>query len=300
MVFKHNTDRIFQDVVVEGTTALTGALSATGDITASGTLTGTTGLATSGTVVATGNITSSSGKLSAAASSDLTGIVNTGTITSTGNISSTAATVTGLSVVGTASLVTGTAPNTVAITPSGGTVYSGTAVRWDDVMVPGLSVKTRGSADPTLTQVGATGLFLYAFPPSSMKEVYFQIQFPHSVKLGGTIEPHIHWMASGTSALVCVWQIDYLWAEVGDNFNVGGGVNTIATSGAGSGTAHDHLVSTFGDLTGKSQVSSCMFGRLYRDGGVGADALTDDAYLVSLDFHCEMDTAGSAEKYTKV
>lgn len=193
-----------------------------------------------------------------------------------------------------------------------GLYLNGTATMWDDLRVSALAVKVPASGNPTFAKfkdngAASQGVFLYWFDPTSEQEVYFAAQMPHHWKEGSDIEAHVHWVsadtAPGSGTDVC-WGLEYTWANIDGTFG-----NTTIIYGDeqsnGSGetiTVDKHYLTEIGTITGSGKtLSSMLVCRLFRDaGGVGGtDDYDDDAGLMEIDFHYEIDSLGSKEEYTK-
>ena len=193
-----------------------------------------------------------------------------------------------------------------------GVYLEGTATMWDDLRVPVLSARIPAVGGPGFAQfmdngAGSTGVFLYWFSPTSEESVYFVCQMPHHWKQGSDIECHVHWTPKASALItptdVC-WGLEYTWQSINGVFG-----NTTIIYGDeqsnGSGeymTVDKHYVTELGtiDATGKT-MSSMLVCRLFRDatGVGGTDDYGNDAGLMEIDFHYEVDSLGSKEEYVK-
>ncbi len=153
--------------------------------------------------------------------------------------------------------------------------FNGTTTVWDDLRVEP-NIKGTGTNDPTFTKwfdngAGSRGVFLYNFTDAttaSEKEVFFQVQLPHSWK-GTTIYPHVHWipLAAGVGQRP-VWGLEYNWADIGQVF----GNTTIAyTTGLVPNDAnlvqYKHYISPFAGITpttNQDEISAILMCRLFR------------------------------------
>lgn len=127
---------------------------------------------------------------------------------------------------------------------------------------------------------------------------------PHAWKEGTTIYPHVHYVCPTTANTTEIkWKLTYTWVNVNGTF---GATTTITTNGTadndGNVTGDKHEISKFPDITsagdanGKT-ISSMLICRLERD---ATDSYTgDDALLLQIDFHYEIDTDGSRTEYGK-
>jgi hypothetical protein len=201
----------------------------------------------------------------------------------------------------------GTETNRIRIEADGSMFAEGTATMWDDLTISLATATKNAGSQPTLTQVGASSIYLYAFTEAT-NELFFTVQMPHSWKIGSNIYPHIHWFPStALSGTAVLWQLDYSWANLNSAFNTT--VTTIsgtATVAGGSGAAYEHKLTPFLDGSSNSYIdgsshtlSSILICRLYRTGGAAADTYTGTAFALQLDFHYEKDTQGSRSEYTK-
>ncbi len=177
-------------------------------------------------------------------------------------------------------------------------VATGSATTWEDLRVPGMS--TRGGASaPDLIAFGPSGgLMANSFDGgSTTEEVYFEIQMPHAWKTGSTIKPHIHWAPVNANAGNVKWVLEYSWQNMNGAYGV---PVTISVTDAAAGTAWQHQLAAFPDISGEGKnISSILVCRLYRDPGDTADTYGADAALISFDIHYEVDTLGSREPTVK-
>ena len=177
-------------------------------------------------------------------------------------------------------------------------LFTGNATVWDDLRFPVSSVKRLGFSDPGWRQFkdsggGSVGVYSLAFDKNIEEEVYFTVQLPHSYKEGSNITPHVHWSPADGDAGNVVWALEYTWANMNGTF---GNTTTIIVTDAADGTVGKHQFVDFSaiDGTGKT-ISSILMCRLYRFSSSGADTYDDDAFLLEIDFHFEMDTIGSRQ-----
>jgi hypothetical protein len=178
--------------------------------------------------------------------------------------------------------------------------YSGAdEVVWDDLRIPGTSVRLGASAPDLVAFLGAGGLLLPAFDGgATLEQVYFTIQMPHGYKLGTDITPHVHWTPTTAGAGNVKWNLEYSWSDTGATFPA---ATTIAVTDAAGGTAWEHTKSFFPaiDGSGITKVSSMLVCRLFRDPSDGADTYGADASFSEFDFHYQIDTIGSQQPSSK-
>ena len=208
-------------------------------------------------------------------------------------------------------LSVGDTGNTVDISPEG--VYlNGTSTMWDDLRVP-MTALFVGSSAPGFAQAfddsGGTsaGVYVQWFSPTSEEQLFFTAQLPHTYAEGTDIEVHVHWISADTAAGAGTdvsWGLEYTWANINGDFG-----DTVIiygdeqTNGASETlTVGKHYITEIAtiDGTGKT-MSSMIVGRVFRDatGTGGTDDYDDDAGLLEIDFHYEINSFGSMEEYTK-
>lgn len=180
---------------------------------------------------------------------------------------------------------------------------------WDDFRVSIESTGMRGVKDPDYIQIfdngsGSTGIFAYAFHPSSEEEVFFSIQMPHAWKEGTSVRPHIHWIGQtngGVGQDVC-WGLEYTVANIGSVYGNTSIIYADTNYLEEDIVANKHYMTIFPfiDMTGLT-LSNMILCRLFRDAGSvgGVDDYPNDAVLLEFDLHYEIDSLGSQLLYTK-
>jgi len=201
--------------------------------------------------------------------------------------------------------------NYAEIEADGSLAFYGDATVFDDIRVPVSSTKNGGTKDPDFAVwktdgSGSQGVFVEWFDKSTEEEVYFSMQLPHSWKTGTDIEPHVHWIpkADGSAGAVVNWGLECNWTAIGDT-----GITTTiiysSSNHAGDTTlvADKHYLSDLGVMDGSTiaGVSSMAVCRVFRDatGALATDDYDNDAGLLEIDFHYEVDALGSRTEYVK-
>ena len=178
---------------------------------------------------------------------------------------------------------------------------------WDDLRVPINAIKLGGVNDPNYVQFAddtalgdtgtSTGVYLYQFDKAAEEEVFFVCQMPHSWKQGTAIDPHVHWVTTGTDTGNCRWGLEYNVASIGGTF---AGTTTIYATQAGGGTAGEHMYADFTDIDMTGHTFSCILVcRLFRDATNTGDTYNEDAALLEFDFHFEKNSLGSEDELAK-
>lgn len=192
----------------------------------------------------------------------------------------------------------GDATNYLAIEADGSWELNGTATAWEDLRVPGTTVKLGATAPDFAAFLGSGNLLTYLFDGAATAEqVYFTIQMPHGWKAGSDIYPHIHWTPTDANAGNVKWQLEYSWANIDATFAA---PTTISIVDAADGTAWKHQKAQFAAIVGSGKtLSSMLVCRLFRDPADAADTYAHDAAFLQFDVHYEIDTLGSRQETVK-
>ena len=182
--------------------------------------------------------------------------------------------------------------STASITLSGASPITLTDTVWEDLRVPMTAVKAAGVRDPGFIKfkddgAASTGVFAHHFDKSAEEELFFSAQMSHMWKEGTDLKPHVHWAPSDSGAGNVGWGLACTWDNISGTY----GNTTITTvTAAAGGVADKHILSSFPDISGSGKTfSSMLVCRVFRSAAVGADTYDDDAALLELDFHYEID-----------
>lgn len=187
-------------------------------------------------------------------------------------------------------------------------MMTGTAIAWDDLRFSALALRAPASGNPGLAvfrknQAGSSqGVFLYWFDAGSEEELYFAAQMPHAWA-GTPIHPHVHWVIAATSTGTVCWGLEYTWAKIGGSYPVTQLIYGNSTyDNDDTPSQYQHYLTELPAITGSSMgLSSMLICRIFRDAtGAGkADSCPQDAGLLEIDFHYEINSIGSNEEYVK-
>jgi hypothetical protein len=202
----------------------------------------------------------------------------------------------------------GNTSNYMQVGTDGTVTLGGTATAWNDFVVNPMTTKNTGGSSPSWALLISTNIWAYQFRDGFTDELTFTVQLPHDYKQGSTIYPHIHWCpvtAAGTSRVN--WVLEYQWINLGESLSSTGSTQTgylvVGDEGypAISLGSKQHAITKFGSgISGLTKtISSIIMCRIYRNGSDGSDNYTDNAALLSVDFHYEIDAFGSSTEYTK-
>lgn len=181
-------------------------------------------------------------------------------------------------------------------------------VLWDDLRTPGHDVRTSGSSQPDMVSGfgGNANLYTLQFDGvSTLEEVFFDIQLPHTWKQGSVVYPHVHFSPVSTNSNDAVsrtvrFVLDYTWSNINGAFGV---VSSYEMTKAfvPNASLWKHLIAAgAAGLDGSNKlISSVMKCRLYRDPTNAADTYPQDVALNSFDIHFQVDALGAVNEYTK-
>lgn len=167
--------------------------------------------------------------------------------------------------------------------------------RWEDFRIAA-SVAKPGIAAPTYRAFGPSGslqALMFATGPAD-QSVHFEVQIPHSAKVGTKLYPHVHFSPTTTGTGNVLWGLEYSWANIGGVF---GAPTIILADKTVNGIAFEHLLATFDPIEIEFEISSMLVCRLFRD--VSGDNYNTDAALLEFDIHFMHDSIGSREEYKK-
>lgn len=170
--------------------------------------------------------------------------------------------------------------------------------RWDDLNVAPFSASLGPSVRPPAivkfkdNGAASTGVYLYAFDEKKEEELFFSVQLPHSYKEGSEIRPHVHFTTPTQTATTITWGLEYNWHDVNSVI----GNTSIISNPTACPVAFTHTIGSLGTISGVGKkISSILVCRLFRaTGGYAGNAL-----LLSVDFHIQKDTVGSASETSK-
>jgi len=177
-----------------------------------------------------------------------------------------------------------------------------TATRWEDLRVPVTSTKKGGVNDPDFEQVltdgaGSQGVYAFAFDKTSEQELFFNVQVPHNWKIGTDLCAHVHWAPKDTDTGTIQWGLEYTLAERDGVFGASTIILSVATAAPGVALTHKELCTGDIDMSAVTTLSPMLMCRVFRN--VAVDTYNNDAYLIEVDFHYQIDSLGSASETVK-
>lgn len=190
--------------------------------------------------------------------------------------------------------------NYTAFEADGTMSFNGNATVYDDLTVPGTTVRNSGTSVPTFA-VYKDGVFLNFFDPSAINQVYFTVQLPHSWKEGSDLKAHVHWVpTSDASSTNVTWCLEYTWCNIGGTFSNTSTICSSTLSVGSPATKDKQVLTNLGTISGSGKtLSGILICRFYRDAANSSDTFTGNAGLLQIDFHFEKDTEGSRQEFIK-
>ncbi|MBA4318355.1 MAG: hypothetical protein C0412_08135 [Flavobacterium sp.] len=191
--------------------------------------------------------------------------------------------------------------NDTKIEADGSLMFEGNAIVWDDLRVS----LDKGSSSASLEYVwGSTGPQIWYFRDNEgLEAMSFVVQLPHSWKEGTILYPHIHWLPKASEAGTVEWNLDYSWQNYDATTPLVFATYTTSTvTVAGPFVANTHRITPLASsgLNGAGKkISSILICKIWRNSSNTGDTYRDDAGLLSLDFHYQIDTVGSRAEYVK-
>lgn len=191
--------------------------------------------------------------------------------------------------------------------PSWRKLAMGGDIKWDDLRV---TLDNGSNAAQINTIPGISGPQLWYFRnDQGVEAMSFQVQLPHAWVEGTTIYPHLHWTPRGNNASGNVeWNLEYSWANYDPTtIQVFPSVTTstvVASPASGNFVQNGHYITALTAAnagiagTGK-KISSVLICRIWRNSSNGADTYNDDAGVLFMDFHIQINSWGSRQEYIK-
>lgn len=191
----------------------------------------------------------------------------------------------------------GTSTNYSLFESDGTFTMSGSATVWDDIFFPLVTAKQGQTDKPAFSTVDLG----YLFPQNDTSQFMMIVaQFPHSMKEGSNINPHVHWNQNHSGSVV--FKMDYKWFPIGGSIPAAfeTHVMPLRVLPYTSGSMHqlNYGTAISGSILGSgigAGVSSIMLIKLYRDD----DTYTGNAITYQFDIHYEKDTLGSRTEFAK-
>lgn len=165
-------------------------------------------------------------------------------------------------------------------------------VLWNDINHPASSLTLGAAAPDSISILGAGGIKGLGFDGNATEEsVHGSAEILHGYLEGSDIYFHVHWMPTTANAGNVKWQLEYSWQAVNGTFAI---PTIIDIVDAANGTAWNHRLAPFAAIDGTGMnVNSAVAFRLFRDPGDGEDTYSNDAALIQVGIHYQIDVYGS-------
>ncbi len=170
---------------------------------------------------------------------------------------------------------------------------------WEELVVPANAV---GEGWPAPGAGNAQSGYVYLFPrpalPTDELFLHFTFQMPHAWKEGTDITPNIRFIFNSDEVGTNVrWEIQYSWANIGDNFPVS--THRYGLSNPANNDSLKHQIVEFAPISGVGKkIGSTLMCFLDRSSDV-SDNYTDTALFVSVGLLYQVDSPGSLSQWTK-
>ena len=166
-----------------------------------------------------------------------------------------------------------------------------TGLEVEDLVYPAHSINPKGTAGGAEVSQGFLPGTL-VFDQTTTEVCALTVYLIHHYKNGTDLLPHIHWAKAADGAGDVHWEMDYQLVRKGE---VAGPVVTLTATGLDSdtpdnGLAGEHLETDFPPIPGATLASSdAIIVTLRRVPSNPADTYPDDAHLIQVDFHYQID-----------
>lgn len=171
-------------------------------------------------------------------------------------------------------------------------------VLWADLNMSQAALRLGASSPDLINVLASGGIYTLAFNgAATTEEVHGALDMPHGYLEGSDVKFHIHWMPTTANAGNVKWQIEYSWIDPGSVFPNPATINAV---GAAGGTAWNHNEDDFTIISGIGKtIGTSMIFRLFRDPTDGSDTYGNDAALIQVGLHIQVDVYGSRAEDSK-
>ena len=164
---------------------------------------------------------------------------------------------------------------------------------WEDINV-GAHALGPGASAPSLVQVAGSNIYVLAFNGNAtLEQSYGSLEMLHNYKEHTDIRPHVHWSPTTNAAGNVKWFFEYTIANMGETFTA---AQTISAVSSSNGIPWQNINKEIGIIPSTLlKIGSIVSFRLYRDPTDAADTYPDNAALLSVGIHYEINTPGSRQ-----
>ncbi len=173
-------------------------------------------------------------------------------------------------------------------------------IRYESLSGSVISMKLRGTSDPSFVQIqetgtGSVGVYAYSFAASVEQEIFFSAALPHAYREMSTVLPVVRWAPTTTTTGSIVWGLEYAWASQDAAF---GNTSILNVTGTATGGKLNKLAQ-FSSVYPSSRIGGVVLGRLFRDVASASDTYADGAALFDMGWVYERDGDGSMNQLSK-
>lgn len=170
---------------------------------------------------------------------------------------------------------------------------------WKDLIC---GIETRSGPQAPTLKSAIGGIYLFAFAPDAMNEVFATAHVGHDYKVDTMVYPHIHWTTNTTSTGTVRWGYEYTWARRHDStgqthFPT---TDTLYVEQYVDGTPFGQYVAELGvgnAIPGTGiEPDVIVLLRVFRDATHVNDTFPDDAFGFTVDLHYQADRAATINK----
>lgn len=167
---------------------------------------------------------------------------------------------------------------------------------WDNLAISMTNISLPVALAPT--DMPYVNSHVKAFDPDAVNVMYFSAQLPHTYLEGSDIEFHIRVVYPDADAGDSVWYFTYSWANPGGTFP---GATMTTVISPSTGVADElHEIGILAAINGIGKlIGSELLCSIQRSGALGTDTYANYVYLISCDFHYQVDTLGSRQEGIK-
>lgn len=200
----------------------------------------------------------------------------------------------------TGTLRIGGATDYTEIEADGTLKFAGDGTAWDDSMVPANAF--RGGVTSLTFDALTTNVYSYRMDLND--EAHLIVQFPHSLKVGSVVSPHIHLVnknAIGATGYNVAFDFKYIWANINGVFAAEQQELNVKQSFQNA-SALTHKMLAFSSITpsaAQGGISSIFACSVKRVAASTEPYNTNDIFTLGFDIHFEKDTVGSREPASK-
>ena len=176
----------------------------------------------------------------------------------------------------------------------------GSPLFWNDLVIPAQGINLSGTPAPPTPDTALLGDGCLLFSNTVENNVAVQFQMPHDWCEGTDIHLHMHWCKTTADTGTVLWDAKWSVAKVGTVFPAMSAYATASVEVANADTADLHAISEWAaiSMTGNT-LSTIVKVVMRRDATNGSDTYDQNAKLLGIDVHYQIDAPGSLQELLK-